>query len=106
LFAWVQETVGDPSENRQQLIDASPRRHVENITIPVLLIHGEKDETTLPAQSERMRDALQRAGKSVRYVEIEGNVYHPWNGWWTHHQRRLLEEMETFLNANIGAGAP
>jgi dipeptidyl aminopeptidase/acylaminoacyl peptidase len=105
LYAWVQETVGDPSENRQQLIDASPRRHIENITVPVLLIHGEKDETTLPAQSERMRDALQRAGKPVRYVEIEGNVYHPWNGWWTHHQRRLLEEMDTFLNEHIGAGA-
>lgn len=106
LYAWVQETIGDPSDNRDQLIAASPRRQVERITIPILLIHGEKDETTLPAQSERMRDALERAGRSVRYVEIEGNVYHPWNGWWTHHQRTVLEEMNTFLGQHIGGQQP
>lgn len=102
LYAWVQETIGDPNDNREQLIAASPRRQVERINIPILLIHGEKDETTLPAQSERMRDALERAGRPVRYVEIQGNVYHPWNGWWTHQQRTVLEEMNTFLGQHIG----
>jgi len=102
LYAFVQETVGDPDQNRDQLIAASPRRHVDQINIPILLIHGEKDEVTLASQSRRMRDALQRAGKTVRYVEIEGNVYHPWNGWTMDDARRLLEEMETFLGQNIG----
>lgn len=104
LYAFVRETIGDPDENREQLIAASPRRLVDRITIPILLIHGEKDEVTLPSQSERMRDALQRAGRPVRYVEIEGNVYHPWNGWWTHHQRQMLEEMDAFLGQHIGSG--
>jgi dipeptidyl aminopeptidase/acylaminoacyl peptidase len=105
FYAFVQETVGDPDENREQLIAASPRRHVANIRIPILLIHGEKDEVALSSQSERMRDALQRAGKDVRYVEIEGNVYHPWDGWTTEDARRLLVEMETFLGSHIGSGA-
>lgn len=105
LFASVQERIGDPDTNREQLIAASPRRHIDQIHIPILLIHGERDEVTLASQSERMRDALQRAGKSVRYVEIEGNVYHPWDGWTNRDAERLLTEMETFLNANIGAGA-
>ncbi|MEQ1490337.1 MAG: alpha/beta fold hydrolase [Terricaulis sp.] len=105
LYAYWREAIGDPSENRDQLIAASPRRQIEHISIPILLIHGESDQVTLASQSERMRDALQSAGKSVRYVEIEGNVYHPWNGWTNRDAARLLTEMETFLNANIGAGA-
>lgn len=106
LYAFVQETIGDPSENRDQLIAASPRRQIERINAPILLIHGERDEVTLASQSERMRDALQRAGKQVRYVEIAGNVYHPWDGWTSRHAQQLLEEMETFLNEHIGAGSP
>ncbi len=104
LYAYDQERVGDPGENREQLNAASPRRHVDQITIPILLVHGEADTVTLASQSERMNTALQRAGKPVRYVEIEGNVYHPWDGWTTRDVRRLLEEMETFLNQNIGSG--
>lgn len=103
LYAYDQERVGDPSENRDQLNAASPRRRIDQITIPILLIHGEEDTVTLASQSERMRDALQRAGKPVRYVEIEGNVYHPWDGWTTRDVRVLLEEMETFLNQHIGS---
>lgn len=104
-YAYWREVIGDPGDDRDQLIAVSPRRLVDRITIPILLIHGEKDDITLASQSERMRDALQRAGKPVRYVEIEGNVYHPWDGWWTHHQRRMLEEMDGFLGEHIGAGA-
>lgn len=105
LYAFVQETIGDPSENREQLIAASPRRQISNITAPILLIHGERDEITLASQSQRMRDALQSAGKQVRYVEIPGNVYHPWDGWTSRHAQTLLEEMETFLNEHIGEGS-
>lgn len=105
LYASVQERIGDPDQNRDQLIAASPRRQIDQIRIPILLIHGERDEVTLASQSERMRDALQGAGKPVRYVEIEGNVYHPWDGWTDRDATRLLTEMETFLGEHIGAGA-
>ena len=87
------------------MIAASPRRQISNITAPVLLIHGERDEITLASQSQRMRDALQSAGKQVRYVEIPGNVYHPWDGWTSRHAQTLLEEMETFLGEHIGEGS-
>lgn len=104
LYAYDQERVGDPSENRDQLIAASPRRQVDQITIPILLVHGEEDTVTLASQSERMHEALQRAGKNSRYIQVDGHVYHPWNGWTTRNVRELLVEMETFLNQHIGEG--
>lgn len=102
VYAYWREAMGDPTDNRDQLIAASPRRQVERIGIPILLIHGEADDITLASQSERMRDALERAGKAVRYVEIEGNVYHPWDGWTTRDTQHLLEETGTFLDQHIG----
>jgi dipeptidyl aminopeptidase/acylaminoacyl peptidase len=105
LYAYWREAIGDPSADRERLVAASPRRQVERISIPILLIHGERDQVTLASQSERMRDALQRADKQVRYLEIEGNVYHPWNGWTSADATRMLTEMETFLNQHIGEGA-
>lgn len=103
LYAFVQETIGDPDQHRTQLIAGSPRRQIDSITAPILLIHGERDDITLASQSERMHEALQRAGKQSRYVELEGNVYHPWDGWTTRHAERLLTEMDTFLGQHIGA---
>jgi dipeptidyl aminopeptidase/acylaminoacyl peptidase len=104
-YAYWREVIGDPGGNRDQLIASSPRRQVDQIHVPILLVHGEKDDVALASQSERMRGALLRAGKDVRYVEIEGNVYHPWDGWTTEDARQLLEEMETFLGRHIGSGA-
>ena len=49
----------------------SPIKHIDAITVPVLLIHG-KDDTVVPFdQSTEMRDALQRAGKSVEFVQMK-----------------------------------
>jgi dipeptidyl aminopeptidase/acylaminoacyl peptidase len=102
LYAQVVEQLGDPDRDREALIAVSPRRQVEAITAPVLLIHGELDDIVPPLHSERMRDALQRAGKTVRYVEIE-RVYHPWDGWTNRETQTLLEETERFLAQHIGA---
>jgi dipeptidyl aminopeptidase/acylaminoacyl peptidase len=102
LYAYWREAIGDPSADRARLVAASPRQQVASITAPILLIHGERDDITLASQSSRMRDALQRAGKNVRYVEIP-SIYHPWDGWTTANARTLLEEMDRFLGEHIGA---
>lgn len=50
----------------------SPDLKAANVTIPVQLIHG-RDDTVVPIdQSNRMRDALQKAGKSVEFVLLKG----------------------------------
>ena len=101
LYSSVVQQLGDPDGNREALLAASPRRHIDQITAPVLLIHGELDDIVPPQQSRRMGEALQRAGKTVRHVEIPG-VYHPWDGWTTGDAQRLLEETDRFLGEHIG----
>jgi len=100
LYASVVQQIGDPNDDRDALIAASPRRHVERITAPILLIHGAWDDVALASQSERMHEALQAAGKSSRYIEIE-SAYHPWDSWTTTDARLLLEETERFLAEHL-----
>jgi dipeptidyl aminopeptidase/acylaminoacyl peptidase len=101
VYAAVAQQMGDPDVNRDALIAASPRRHVAEITAPVLLIHGELDDIVPALQSRRMGEALQRAGKTVRSFEIPG-VYHPYDGWTTADVQRMFEETERFLAEHMG----
>ena len=69
---------------------------------PVLLIHGTQDDIVLASQSELMRDAMQRAGKDVRYLPLAGEG-HSWHEWSFANRRRLLTETDAFLTQHIGA---
>lgn len=105
LYGHLTEMIGDPGRDRDALIAASPRRHVDAIRVPVLLIHGTVDEVALPDQSERMYEAMQRANKNVRYIPVEG-ADHPWTQWNTAQQRQLFQDVGDFLDQNIGPRAP
>ncbi|MEO1126610.1 MAG: prolyl oligopeptidase family serine peptidase [Cyanobacteria bacterium J06639_16] len=66
-------------ETPQVYIQMSPFAQAAQINEPLLLIHGEEDANsgTYPLQSERLYDALQGLGGTVRWVELpaEGHVY-------------------------------
>ncbi|MDO9433522.1 MAG: S9 family peptidase [Phenylobacterium sp.] len=50
----------------------SPALNVDKVTIPILLIHG-KDDTVVPLEQSRiMESALQKAGKPVEVLVMEG----------------------------------
>ncbi len=98
---WVQIT-GDANADRDALLAVSPARHAENFRAPVLLIHGRDDYTVRVEQSERMRDALRRAGKTVSYVEFE-HEEHYWSNWEPENRQRMLEEIDRFLGQNLAA---
>ena len=49
----------------------SPTSNVERIRIPVLLVHGRKDYTVPVAQSERLAEALSKAGKPFDAVYLD-----------------------------------
>ncbi len=42
------------------------------VNVPVLLVHAQHDKAVPSGQSRSLRDGLQRAGKPVTYVELEG----------------------------------
>lgn len=47
----------------------SPINFPEQFSIPVLLVHGKKDQRVPVRQSREMAEKLRKAGKSVKYVE-------------------------------------
>lgn len=60
--------VSGPKDPALQAI--SPVDHVDEVTVPVLLIHGRDDVVVPYSQSEEMAEALERAHKSVQLVSL------------------------------------
>ena len=59
----------DPGDKRLDAI--SPLRHADQITVPLLLIHG-RDDTTVPYdQSTDLVKAMKRAGKPAEFVTLD-----------------------------------
>ena len=87
--------VSGPSDPKLDAI--SPIRHVDQVTVPVLLIHG-KDDTVVPfEQSEVMLKALQKANKKVEMVTLNKEDH-----WLSRSETRLLMLQSSigFLRAN------
>ncbi len=97
-----QENIGDLDEEREKLDAISPARAADKFTAPVLLIHG-NDDTVVPIkQSEIMERALEKAGKDVTFLELEGEDH-----WMSDGDTRIdaLRAMATFIDQHIGAEA-
>jgi dipeptidyl aminopeptidase/acylaminoacyl peptidase len=89
--------MGAENLNDPVLAQYSPLSHVEDIDIPVLLIHG-RDDTVVPLeQSQLMADALQKAGKPVDLVIQPGTDH-----WLSRGDTRLgmLQAVTSFLEKN------
>lgn len=104
-YQYWRRSIGDPGANGDALAAASPARLAGNITAPVLLIHGEEDETVLIRQSELMEQAMRRAGRAARLVRLEG-ADHYWDSWSTENRTILFRETESFLAQHLGPAPP
>jgi dipeptidyl aminopeptidase/acylaminoacyl peptidase len=60
--------MGDRSKDAVMLRETSPLQNVERIKIPVFLAYGGSDVRVPLVHGERMRDALQKAGKPVEWM--------------------------------------
>jgi dipeptidyl aminopeptidase/acylaminoacyl peptidase len=60
--------MGAPSGAREAYIAGSPYHRLENIQVPLLIAHGERDERVSPKQSEQLVAGLRRLGKTFEYV--------------------------------------
>ena len=77
----VAESGGDPMVVRElraeigtgrDLRSVSPIRFVQDVKVPIMLIHGKDDTVVRPVQSSTMASALRSAGKAVDYVTLPG----------------------------------
>lgn len=67
---WVAH-IGHPRRDKEMIEAVSPVEHAENVSRPLLILHGKDDDVVAYEQAERMDKALRKAGKSFRLVTLE-----------------------------------
>jgi dipeptidyl aminopeptidase/acylaminoacyl peptidase len=80
----------------------SPLDHVDKASIPILIFHGDRDQIVPIEQSEKYYEALKRAGKNVKYVEISDYGHGP--SITVDKQAQVLELLEFYLRDECGPG--
>ena len=66
------DEVGSPDDNPEYWADISPITFFDRATEPLILIHGEDDDVTLPAWSEDTQHEWRKAGGSAETYLVEG----------------------------------
>jgi len=87
---------GTPKENPQVWRDMSSRYFFSRITEPVLMIHGAKDESCDISWARATRNAMQRAGKEVTYVEYPNAPHYRYGEW-----SDSIKQVKRFLEKNL-----
>ncbi|GGD51346.1 S9 family peptidase [Lacimicrobium alkaliphilum] len=76
LYSGVASRGSFPWNNPQLYTQQSPLFQAQNITNPMLLIHGDADTNVPPGESQQMYTALKLLGKDVELVEYKGDNHH------------------------------
>ncbi len=65
--------IGDPDipEERADLIERSPRTHIENLGAPMLVIQGKNDPRVVEQESRDLVEHLRSIGKEIEYLMFE-----------------------------------
>ncbi|MDQ0729023.1 prolyl oligopeptidase family serine peptidase [Microbacterium sp. W4I20] len=69
---YITGLVGPLPASEALYIERSPLTHADRIDVPVLLMQGGEDRVVPPAQSEAIRDALEKRGVDHEYVLYPG----------------------------------
>lgn len=98
VVSYWEDVMAEGDARRTKLQSISPANYAENVTAPVLLLHG-NDDTVVPyAQSTKMKRALERAGKPVKLVKLKGEDH-----WLSVAETRMqtLTEMDAFISEHL-----
>jgi acetyl esterase/lipase len=97
----VAQLLGGPiSENLEKARKASPITYVSKSAAPFLIMHGDGDKTVPLPQSERLAEALKKAGAEVTLEIIKDNG-HGGPGFTSPESRKLIED---FFAKHLGKG--
>lgn len=81
----------------------SPVSNVDRIQVPVMLVHGARDERVPMSQFRALKRALEQAGRPPEVEIVERGEGH---GFWDlDNNVRLFTAVEEFLGRHIGGGA-
>ena len=69
---WDYLEAGDPVTEHDKLMDRSPISHVDKISGPLLLIHGDHDDRVDIGGSQMLYDALKERDKPVEFLVMKG----------------------------------
>jgi dipeptidyl aminopeptidase/acylaminoacyl peptidase len=94
-LSYIKNAVKDEDANIKSV---SPIYHVDKFEVPVLLIHGKKDQLVSYRQSESMYKALDDADKDVKYEEFEYGTHHLNDA---NNRIKSMELMAEFLAENL-----
>lgn len=64
----LERMMGHPRFARSQYASGSPIHRIDQVAVPLLVAHGERDERVSPQQSIELVEALRRLGKQYEYV--------------------------------------
>jgi dipeptidyl aminopeptidase/acylaminoacyl peptidase len=99
VYRYWLKSIGDPDKDRDRLTATSPITYAGAYSLPLLLIHGERDGIVPIAQSRAMETAMRKAGRPVRLIEVEGEGH---SGWDPDNEAMALQEMIDFVKKAIG----
>jgi len=91
----VKEQIGD---DFSALYERSPISKADKITIPVLLLHGDKDRVVKVQHSREMFDELKSRKKNVEYIELENGDHYLSNN---DHRLTTFKALDKFLADNL-----
>lgn len=99
-YRWWSMLIGDPKLDYELLKAASPIFHVQNIKIPLLIIHGTDDPIVNFSQSEQLIPELTKYNKKFKFIKLtdEGHSF----SWEKYIQS--CREVESFLAEHLGGG--
>jgi dipeptidyl aminopeptidase/acylaminoacyl peptidase len=98
VLAYWEMQIGGAAYDKAEAGVRSPRQSAANFTAPVLLVHSRRDEIVPIAQSKKMEDALEKQGKPVEYLELEGDDHYLSLG---ETRRAALHATVNFVNRHL-----
>ena len=94
----LERMMGPPSAARDEYIAGSAYHRLENVRVPLLIAHGERDERVSPKQSEQLVERLRKLGKTFEYVTYPTEAHGLLRAG---PQLDFYRRLERFLNWNL-----
>jgi dipeptidyl aminopeptidase/acylaminoacyl peptidase len=101
VFVHFVKAIGDPDKDQAAIRAVSPAYHIDAIKIPILLIHGDKDEIVPYSQSESLQKLLNKSGHKTELLKVKDGGH---GGFEDDDTKVVLSTIGSFLWDNLGKG--